>query len=611
MKKIEFLRLEVSNFLSIGNEPIIINFIPGLNIITGENKDKQDSKNGVGKSSIPDSIYFGLYGTTIRELKKDEIVNYNTKNTTQVILSFKITDENEENYYKIVETIRPAKLTLYRYKTLENLNSNIVDEDLTQTTDNTKTKIIKLIDTTPEMFLNNYICDLGSTIPFLAQKGVAKRKYIEGIFSLDILTKMASIIKTDYQTAFKQLDIEIAKNDNLKEQLKNYQQQQQNIKEKNQERINELRERIEEYKNQIEELKKKIQIINEQDLNNELNQIKTYKNNIQLIRDKIKNIDQKLLQYNHEIQIRNKQISDLSKIKGICVLCNRPWDDADIKSSEESINNLTEEINEFKSKINTLNTAKTTALNAIEKIENKIEDLELKIKQYNQILTNNKIYQNEINSKYTYIKQCEQDIINIENDKSDFQDIINNTINRINLSNDEISKLKDNIYVMDMAKFIISDEGVKSHIIKKLLTLLNDRMNFYLKHFDSNCVCIFNEYFEETMHNEKMQPVSYFNFSAGERKRIDLAMLFTFMDIRKMRSNITSNLLIFDELLDSSLDAIGIEKTINLLKERISKYNECIYIISHNIDAVKHATGEIIYLAKEKGCTKRILDANN
>ena len=135
--------------------------------------------------------------------------------------------------------------------------------------------------------------------------------------------------------------------------------------------------------------------------------------------------------------------------------------------------------------------------------------------------------------------------------------------------------------------------------------MLNGRLNYYLKRADANCTCQFNEYFDETIVNNRGRECSYFNFSGGERKRIDLAMLFTFMDIRRMQSNIFVNIALYDELLDTSLDSKGIECILDILKDRVTSNNEAIYIISHKNEAAKHATGEIIYLEKENDITKR------
>ena len=123
---------------------------------------------------------------------------------------------------------------------------------------------------------------------------------------------------------------------------------------------------------------------------------------------------------------------------------------------------------------------------------------------------------------------------------------------------------------------------------------------------DANCVCRFNEFFEEEIVNEKNEECSYFNFSGAERKNIDLAILFTFIDMRRLQGDVAYNLLMFDELLDSSLDEKGVELVLNILKERIDNHNENIYVISHRKESVKSATGEVIVLEKKNGLTTRV-----
>jgi energy-coupling factor transporter ATP-binding protein EcfA2 len=123
---------------------------------------------------------------------------------------------------------------------------------------------------------------------------------------------------------------------------------------------------------------------------------------------------------------------------------------------------------------------------------------------------------------------------------------------------------------------------------------------------DANCLCIFNEYFEDEIIDEKGKLCSYFNFSGAERKNIDLACLFAFMDIRKLQGNVSYNFSVYDELLDSSLDEKGVELVLEILKERVEKYNECIFVISHRKESTKAATGDIIQLEKENGITKRV-----
>ena len=125
---------------------------------------------------------------------------------------------------------------------------------------------------------------------------------------------------------------------------------------------------------------------------------------------------------------------------------------------------------------------------------------------------------------------------------------------------------------------------------------------------EAPCKCYFNEYFEEIIINDRNQECSYFNFSGGERKRIDLAILFMFQDIRRLQSDVSINLSMYDELFDSALDERGSECILSLLKERVDTNNESIYIVSHNKNTVKAGINNILFLEKSNGFTKLLCE---
>ena len=176
MKYINFNSVTIRNFLSVGNEEVSIDFKQGLNIITGINKDKEDRRNGVGKSTIADAIHFAIFGETIRELSKDFIVNSINKKDTVIQLDFSINENNEIKNYKIIRKLKPTKCYLF-----------VEGVDMTESTiPNTNKQIKSLLNCSPEVFQNCVIMSLNTTLPFMAQRKVEKRKFIEGILNLEI-----------------------------------------------------------------------------------------------------------------------------------------------------------------------------------------------------------------------------------------------------------------------------------------------------------------------------------------------------------------------------------------------------------------------------------------
>ena len=176
MKYVTFQQVSIKNFLSVGETPVVVDFNTGLNIITGNNKDKVDRRNGVGKSTVADSIYFAIFGTTLRELKRDHIVNNITQRNCEVMLNFNVQQAGETNRYKLIRKLVPSKCYLYKN-----------DEDITlDTIANTTEHVCEILNTNADVFQNCVIMTLNNVIPFMAKKKLEKRKFIESIFNLQV-----------------------------------------------------------------------------------------------------------------------------------------------------------------------------------------------------------------------------------------------------------------------------------------------------------------------------------------------------------------------------------------------------------------------------------------
>ena len=173
---IQFKTLSIKNFLSIGKDPIVIEFKEGLNVISGENKDKQDRKNGIGKTSTVSAFYFGIFGKTFVKLNKGDLVNKQTKKDTEVKIIF----EKDNVEYTIIRKLKPSSLTLLKD-----------GKDITRDSiDNTDSDIQKIIGVNESVFQNCVLMSVTSHVPFMAQSKVDKRKFIEGIFDLSMFNEL-------------------------------------------------------------------------------------------------------------------------------------------------------------------------------------------------------------------------------------------------------------------------------------------------------------------------------------------------------------------------------------------------------------------------------------
>ena len=599
MKHVNFNYIKVKNFLSIGNEEVQVNFKTGINVITGNNKDKLDRRNGVGKSTIADSIHFAIFGETIREIPKSNIINNITNKGTYVELGFSISENNVVNNYKIIRTLKPTKCFLY-----------INDEDKTESTIiNTTNTIKELLSASQELFQNCVIMSLNTTLPFMAQKKVEKRKFIEGILKLEVFSQMLQVARTehndvikDYDTTSKELTHQINYKNIVTKQLEDKKIENDN--------------RIERYKSDIDKKSKKVSLLESQITEPNLELVSTIKQKKEAFDVKIKEVENsieadlhKRMQYEAEIKMFKKTLSEIGTDKAKCPVCLHEIssDDRDhIEAEKTKINNdikdRQQDIEDINLQIGNLKQRKGTYITEQDKCKSYLKDVLAGVESNKRI----KLTIGEIKEEISELEKEISSISNTTDNTAELEKQIEGYSNQVVTLENDVERLSRSNKILEFVKYVLSEEGVKSYIVKKILNILNNRLLYYLDKMDANCVCKFNEFFEEEIKNDKGQECSYFNFSGAERKNIDLACLFTFMDIRRMQGDVSYNLVMFDELLDSSLDEKGVELVLSILKERVDQYKEGIYIISHRKESAKESSGEVIYLEKTNGITRRV-----
>lgn len=596
MKYINFNKILIKNFLSVGDEHVKVEFNQGLNIITGLNKDKEDRRNGVGKSTIADAIYFAVFGNTIRELKKEHMINNVTQDRCEVVLEFDCNSDGQQDSYRIVRTLGPTKCYLYKNgddKTRDSIN-------------NTNELISEIINSSPEVFQNCVIMTINNTTPFMAKKKLEKRKFIEGIFNLQVFSGMLNNARSEANEVVKDFNVECARYEEVSNSLDSYVVQQNESNEVRDQAKTRYKDRKQRNIDTIKEHKNRLKRINLIDVEKS----KKHLGSLTDAKDKIKQfiVEQQSLvvQLSTKIDFINEKMSAISTKDPICPTCLRPIDEHDVDHIEQEKAKLNEQLCQ-------LDTSKDEHNKTKFKLEHKLKNVTNTIKKLDAQLYKDGLNRQEITNikqSLTQLKQLNEqiddDINQLKNDDTSLKKTIDQTTVKLEKVQSTIDELKKQISLFDVIKFIVSEEGVKSYIVKKILQLFNSKLAYYLKKMDANCICVFNEYFEEQIIDEKGKICSYFNFSGAERKNIDLACLFAFMDIRRLQGDVAFNFSIYDELFDSSLDEKGVDLVTEILKERIEKYNECIMVISHRKESVKSATGEIIFLEKKNGITTRV-----
>tara|TARA_Y100000310_G_scaffold231798_1_gene234495 strand:- start:2061 stop:3881 length:1821 start_codon:yes stop_codon:yes gene_type:complete len=606
MKYINFNTIKISNFLSIGKKPIEIKFQTGLNIITGVNKDKEDRRNGVGKSTIADAIHFAIFGETIREVTKEFVVNSINKKNTYVELQFSINENNKTNNYRIVRKLKPTKCYLF-----------IDDIDVTESTiPNTSKKIKKILSCSPEVFQNCVIMSLNTTLPFMAQRKVEKRKFIEGILNLEIFSDMLLSARSEYNDVQKKYEHITKDFDHATNIFKLLQEQKNKILSTIVEQKDKINDRINIIKEDIKQNKIKIKSINKDLYNKSKDKLIFIKDKLKNIQNQLDSISNKITEHQTEIKFYNKQISNIGTQNDTCPVCLHQITNRDRQHIKQEKNKIKKDIDNCDQDIKSLLQQQKNIITLKEDNTGAESQLNEYISTIKTLHNNNKVTTAYINNLKTDLDKNKNELLEITKKETNLE--IKELNNKLKIKTKEVNELEqtsNNIHldleILQIVKYILSEEGVKSFIVKKILDILNKRLLYYLQKMDANCICRFNEYFEEEIVNEKNEECSYFNFSGAERKNIDLAILFTFIDMRRLQGDVAYNLLMFDELLDSSLDEKGVELVLNIIKERIDNHKESIYVISHRKESVKAATGDVIVLEKKNSITTRVDLSNN
>ena len=597
MKTVYFTKIAIQNFLSIGETPVIVDFNRGLHVITGRNIDKPDRQNAVGKSTVADALYFAIFGDTLREIKKELIINNITGGKTHVELDFEVNSPRGNNTFKVVRTLSPSKLTVFK---------DGVDKTRDSIANTTK-YISEVLSASPAIFQNCVIMTVNNVVPFMAKNKTEKRKFIEDIFGMEVFSKMITALRAEYNDIKKDFDIQNTKLNEVSNALTGYRQQKNKSLEKTNDKTKLYIGRQRNNEQEIADLRSKLsKIPKDENITKFTQQICEFEVKLTKCDDRITSLVEVSTTKKVELTHKKEQYSQIGTDKSKCPICLRSIEDHDKKTIEKERQILKDELVLLANDIKISLTKTQEAKDLKEKIKARIQATTKELNTATLQVQSKTNIHTSIDQLLKWQEELKVDIEILKDTSSEFDTLIIDTEIRKQELEAVVNDVQKQLGKLDIVKFVVSEEGVKSYIVNKILELLNNKLYFYLRKLDSNSTCVFNEYFEEEIVNDNNKVCSYFNFSGAERKSIDLACLFAFSDIRRLQGGVSYNIAIYDELFDSSFDAKGIELITEILKERVLSLNECSIIISHRKESLKAVTGDIIFLEKQNGITKRV-----
>lgn len=554
---IKFETIKFRNILSYGNDTTEVNFQTGMTLIS--------AKSGSGKSTIIDALSFCLYGKPYRKIKIHELINRRNKKKLYTECSFLI----GEDRYRIIRTLLPNTIEIFKNDvSVEKLSSKKLNQE----------EINKIIGIDHNLFRQIIALAINYNKGFLALEAADKRDIIESIFNIKVFAEMLKKLKTNNVNLKIQSQLNLSQISILESTIKTLQTQIENVektrltfdsdKEQTIKRLNdEFSLKEQEYKKKVEEnknYKTKIGELNEQlsliDFQAEVSELNSF----------IKFSEKQLKENNDKLEIIDENVH--------CPVCNSELTEEHkqieknrIQEDNVRIENEIKNSKEKRIKLSSMYTKNEEIKKEISKLETLFSNNRLKISYIKEDVTRivSEI-DKETNKSFNFDDASLR--FDYEQKKESYSNIFA-----------EYTKIQEDIKYNDFAVNILSEQGIKSFFFKKLIPVLNAKINHYLDIFELPVSINFNEVMEESITNiGGKENISYMAFSEGEKKRIDIAIILSFIDTTKTISNWNCNLLMFDEILDTSVDSEGLDKIMGSIKQMtIDDMRLCSYIISH------------------------------
>lgn len=568
-----FEKISMRNFFSVGNTPIEID-------LNTHRKTLVIGKNGASKSScILDSIVYALYGKPFRKTPKSGIINSKNKSGLLVQIHFSIGQRN----YKIIRGMKPNIFEIYCNGVLVNQDAKAKDYQ-----EYLEKYILKV---NYKSFINVVILGSARYTPFMSMPAADRRGIIEELLDIQIFSTMNVLVK-DKISKLKEENLKLTYNIDLANEKITLQKQNISEHKKNtQEQITEKQKEIDKSNDQIEKLQKDVILIQK---------------HIDVLQAKVK--DKSLLESkkNKLVSIESKIETNLSRLKkdseffqnnDSCPTCRQDIDE-EFKVSQIEINSKKQ--NEF--------------LDGLSKLEVELIKLNTRMDEIIEINDHIQNHQSEIvriNASVSAIQKFVQkelkslaDISNTFDNIEDNNDKLNSLYEELKGYKTEQEELLQDKKYYDFSAVLLKDGGIKTRIIKQYLPVMNKLINAYLSQLNFFVNFNINENFEEIIKSRYRDEFRYENFSEGEKLRIDLAILFTFRQIAKMKNSVNTNLLIMDEILDGSLDLDGSEQFFDLVDNL--DHNTNVIVISHRGDQIGDKFHRTLKFEKKKDFSRMI-----
>jgi len=566
---IVFKKIKYKNFLSTGNTPIEIDLKRSpTTLIIGQN--------GSGKSTLLDALCWALFNKPFRIIKKEQMINTINQSDCEVEIDFDVGMKQ----YKVKRSVKPNLFEIYCDGQLIDQNASNIDYQKYL-----EHNIMKL---NYRSFIQVVILGSSSYEPFMKMKARYRRDVVEEILDVKVFTQMDLILRDQQGQLSKEILDVRHKCDLIETKYETEMKHFNTLSDLNTNDIDVKKDQLEKNKKANEDYKLKVE-----DLNKQIDLFKEELEGKEEVNSKLKQLLKMETKIEHNLHSHKKNL-DFFQENDNCPTCTQKlepefrgekiaYEKGKITVLEDGMQKLNGEVVKMEEKVNHFGA-----------ISKKLSDLYVDIAKVNTSLTELNSYSNRIHEEILQLENKQTDSKKIATDLQQLKDELEKT----KIERDKITNEKK--YV-DVLREVLSDKGARGHIIKKYIPIINGLINQYLQAMDFFVSFHLDEEFNETVKSRHRDTFNYNSFSEGEKLRIDLALLFTWRTIAKMKNSVNTNLLILDEIFDSSLDTQGTDDFFKI----ISKLNnENVFIISHKGDIMFDKFTNILKFEKYKNFTR-------
>ena len=568
---ITFKNIKYKNFLSTGNSWTEIDFQEhNTNLIIGTN--------GAGKSSMLDALTFVLFNKPFRKINKPQLINTTNERECLVEIEFSVNSRD----YLVRRGIKPNVFDI-------EVNGNPLHKEAD---DRANQRILEesILKVNYKSFTQIVILGSSTFVPFMQLTTANRREVIEDLLDIRIFSAMNSLIKDNIRTKKEQIKSLDIKKDNLKDKMKMQEEFIEELESRGNANIKSNSDKITKLDSEVEVYMRDNAVIEE-----DIHKFTKEQEEVIGAREKLSKLNNLKGKISQKVATITKEHKFFIE-NTVCPTCTQ-----DIKE-EFRVNRISD------------------AQNKAKELKKGYEDLEETIKfeqererQFNTLSKEITKLTHGISQNNTRISLNQRQIRDLEHE---IQTITNNLQNR-NTENEKLEQFKDNlqktieylsdkkqeIVHYDFAYSLLRDDGVKTKIIKKYLPFINQQVNRYLQMMDFYINFKLDEEFGETIESPIHENFSYSSFSEGEKMRVDLALLFTWREVARLKNSVNTNLLIMDEVFDSSLDGFGTEEFLKIIRYVIKDAN--IFVISHKSD-LHDKFQSVIRFEKVKGFSRMV-----